>query len=213
MTRADLSGVDLSSADLRDAILVGAKLDAAKLTGAKVAGLVVLPGTVSVSQADWVDTSVAGDGSKRAQGDTLRQVFAKDEPVQPHAPTNRRYFGHGDVLRNASLQFDDGAIVEIESLFEQCTITLGKDTDLVIGKNGVLADCQITGAGNITVHGHFFERVSPGIVGAKQVMVTAGGSLVGAVEQPASPTRFAFEAGCNLRMKILQPKSTEPRRD
>jgi hypothetical protein len=33
--------------------------------------------------------------------------------------------------------------------------------------------------------------------------------MVGAVEQPAESTRFAFEPGCYLRMKI-QPKKERP---
>ena len=86
-------------------------------------------------------------------------------------------------------------MVEIESLFEQCTISLGKGTELIVGKGGVLSDCQIKGGGNITINGHFFERQSPGIVGADQVVVSAGGASVGAVEQPAHSTRFAFEPG------------------
>ncbi|HSO31470.1 MAG TPA: hypothetical protein VLT33_03110, partial [Labilithrix sp.] len=125
---------------------------------------------------------------------------------------NRRYFGRGDVLRNASLQFDEGATVEIESLFEACTIALGRGTELVIGSDGVLTGCQITGAGNITINGKFFEKQDgkdgkrsgggASIAGAHQLVVTATGALVGAVQQPAELTRFAFEPGCQLRMKI-----------
>jgi hypothetical protein len=119
---------------------------------------------------------------------------------------NHRYFGRGDVLRNASLQFDEGATVEIESLFEQCTIALGRGTELLIGPDGVLSGCQITGAGNITVNGKFFEaqgkRNGPGIIGAHQLVVSATGAMVGAVQQPPELTRFAFEPGCQLRMRI-----------
>ena len=96
------------------------------------------------------------------------------------------------------------ASVEIESRFEQCSIALGRGAELTIGKSGVLARCRIAGAGNITIHGQFFERESPGIVGLSQLVVTSGGSLVGAVEQPPELTRFAFEPGCVLRMKILR---------
>ena len=74
----------------------------------------------------------------------------------------KRYFGKGDVLRNAHLEFDSGASVEIESLFEQCTIALGKGTELVVGKSGVLSGCQFRGPGLITVHGKFVERESAG---------------------------------------------------
>ena len=109
------------------------------------------------------------------------------------------------------MSFDDGASVEIESLFEQCTIALGRGTELVVGAEGVLAGCQISGAGNITIHGKFFESNSPGIVGASQLVVSSGGALVGAVEQPQEMTKFAFEPGCRLRMKLLQPKTAAGR--
>ena len=51
----------------------------------------------------------------------------------------------------------------------------GDGTELVVGKDGVLSGCQITGAGNITINGKFFERESPGIVGAHQLVVSDGG--------------------------------------
>ena len=51
------------------------------------------------------------------------------------------------MLRNANLEFDAGASVEIESLFEHCTIALGEGTELVVGKSGVLSGCQVKGAG------------------------------------------------------------------
>ena len=43
-------------------------------------------------------------------------------------------------------------------------------------------------------------------MGVTQLVVSAGGSLVGSVEQPAELTRFAFEPGCYLRIKIQQQK-------
>jgi hypothetical protein len=126
----------------------------------------------------------------------------------------RRYFGRGDVLRNATLQFDAGAQVEIDSLFQNCTINVGVETELVIGPSGVLADCEIIGAGCITVHGKFFERNSPGIVGARKLMVSAKGAVVSAIAQGAEPTGFAFESGSQLRVKITPagaaPAKTSP---
>jgi hypothetical protein len=104
------------------------------------------------------------------------------------------------------LEFDAGAAVEIESLFEHCTIALGQGTELVVGKGGILSGCQIHGAGRITIHGKFMERDGPGIVGATQLVVSAEGSLVGAVEQAQDLTRFGFEPGCYLRVQILQAK-------
>jgi hypothetical protein len=76
----------------------------------------------------------------------------------------------------------------------------------------VLSGCQIKGAGKITVHGKFVEREAPGIVGVTQLVVSTGGSLVGAVEQPPDLTRFAFEPGCYLRMKIQSKKERSEQR-
>jgi hypothetical protein len=73
----------------------------------------------------------------------------------------------------------------------------------------VLADCEIVGAGCITVHGKFFERHSPGIVGARKLMVSARGAVVSAVAQTGEPTGFAFESGCQLRVKII-PAGVQP---
>ena len=129
-------------------------------------------------------------------GDTPWASSADDVPA-------RRYFGRGDVLRNASLAFDAGAHVEIDSLFENCTITLGEGTHLVVGDRGVLADCNIAGAGSITVNGQFFEAKSPGIVGPRELVVSQGGALVASVQQVPTVTRFRFERGSRLRVKIV----------
>jgi hypothetical protein len=159
-------------------------------TGAPIQGL----------RAEWVDTSAEGTGTKKVTGADVAALLSGQ------AATQKRYFGRGDVLRNAHLEFDSGASVEIESLFEQCTIALGNDAELVIGRSGVLSGCQIRGAGKITIHGKFVERDAPGIHGPTQLVVSSCGSLIGAVEQAAEMTRFGFEPGCMLRMKIQQGK-------
>jgi uncharacterized protein YjbI with pentapeptide repeats len=180
LDEADLTSAILTDANLEEASLVGARLRDAKLDGVNVKN-------ANLTNADAPGLQPVGDASGRI----------------------KRYFGKGDVLRNAALEFDSGASVEIESLFEQCSIALGEGTELVVGKAGMLSGCQIRGAGKITVHGKFVERESPGIVGVTQLVVSAGGSIVGTVEQPADNTRFAFEPGCILRMKI-QPKKDRP---
>ena len=119
-----------------------------------------------------------------------------------------RYFGQGDVLRNATLEFGAGIKVHIESRFEHCSIALGQGAELTVGKAGVLSQCRIEGAGKITVHGRFQERESPGIVGPAELTVTSEGTLVGVVEQAPELTRFAFEPGSKLRMKILRARGT-----
>ena len=62
------------------------------------------------------------------------------------------------------------------------------------------------GAGNVTIHGRFFERQSPGIVGVKRLVVSSKGAVVGAIEQAADATVFAFQPGCRLRVRIAQPR-------
>ncbi len=56
------------------------------------------------------------------------------------------------------------------------------------------------------MHGKFFERESPGIVGPRVLSVSAGGAVASAVAQNHDRTRFAFEMGCQLRVKIVAPK-------
>jgi len=127
--------------------------------------------------------------------------------VTKQTARDRDNFGRGDILRNAALQFDDGARVEIDSLFENCQITLGRGTELIIAERGVLADCQIRGEGMITVHGKFYEKDAVGIIGPRRLVVTAGGAVVSTVHSSPNNTAFAFERGCSLRMKILKPTS------
>jgi uncharacterized protein YjbI with pentapeptide repeats len=202
LTAADLTGADLSECDLRRARLVGARLEETKVTGARIAGIVGTGAPVGAVNAEWVDASHENDGpSKRVTGN---DVIALLSGAATAVGGSKRFFGKGDVLRNAALEFDAGASVEVESLFEGCTITLNDGTELVVGKNGVLSGCQIRGAGRLTIHGKFIEQKSPGIAGVTHLIVTAGGSLQGAVEQAPELTRFAFEPGCALRMKIKQ---------
>ncbi|HEY4118461.1 MAG TPA: pentapeptide repeat-containing protein [Byssovorax sp.] len=202
LSKATLVEADLTNADLRNATLAEAKLDGATLTGAKVAGLNATGAQLTNLIADWVDQSPKANDTKRVPKPNVVAALA-GRPVQTVSTT--RYFGQGDVLRNAALEFGAGANVHIESRFEDCTIAIGKGTELVVGKDGVLAGCQITGAGNVTVHGQFFEQGrTPGMVGPAQLVVSAQGAFVGAVRQPAALTRFAFEPGCKLRMKILK---------
>jgi len=224
---ANLQGADLSGARLTHAQLESAKLGGANLTGAQLAHADLTEADLSAAKLDDADLTNANltdaslveasmvkvqlrDALMRGANLTKANLTGTDVPgLAPAAPVAggyKRFFGQGDVLRNASLEFDASASVEIESLFEHCTIGLGDGTELVIGKSGVLSGCQIRGAGKITIHGKFVERESPGIVGVTQLVVSAGGSLVGAVEQPPELTRFAFEPGSILRMKIQQAK-------
>lgn len=228
LNRANLEGANLQGADLSRARLTHAQIAAANLGGANLTGALLIHAvlveadlsTAKLEEADLTSADLAGANLEeanltkakmrdaRTQGANLKNanLTGTDAVGVGGSGLTKRYFGKGDVLRNANLEFDAGAAVEIESLFEQCSISLGAGVELVVGKSGVLSGCQIKGAGLITIHGKFVERESPGISGATQLSVSAGGSLVGAVEQPAEYTRFAFEPGCMLRMKIHQQK-------
>jgi uncharacterized protein YjbI with pentapeptide repeats len=202
---ATLGAVKAAQADLRAANLRGATLTKADLTGAKIAGLIGTGSPLGDVLVSWVDTSEAGDGTGRITNGEIPGLLTGLR-AQPGAtaPASRRYFGHGDVLKNATLDFEPGARVEIDSLFENCAINLGEGTELVVGESGVLADCHIEGAGSITVHGQFFERESPGIVGPRELVVSNAGALVASVKQNAELTRFGFERGSRLRVKIVK---------
>lgn len=203
---AKLARVDLSGADLRRAVLKGARLDGATLTGARVHGLVGTGNAADAVLLDWVDDAADGTIARRVSGaEALALVAGRVTPAA--APANKRYFGRGDVLRNAHLEFEPGAAIEIDSFFEHCTIALGVGTELSVGKGGVLSGCQIVGPGRITIHGKFVEQESPGISGATQLVVSAGGTLIGAVRQSTENTRFAFEPGCFLRVQIQRAET------
>lgn len=200
---AVLERANLAEADLRGAILAGATLTGARLTGAKIAGIVGTGAPLPAITVEWVDASTGGDGGARLTNGQIGALLSgRAAPPAQAAAGTHRYFGKGDVLKNASLQFDQGASVQIDSFFENCSITLGEGTELVLGKEGVLADCTISGGGRITIHGKFFERESPGIVGPRELTVSRDGAVVAAVAQGPA-TRFSFHKGCQLRMKIV----------
>jgi uncharacterized protein YjbI with pentapeptide repeats len=207
LSSADATGADFSEADLRRANLSGARLDGATFTGAKIAGVVGTGASIDGLRAVWVDASVDADGSKRLDhGDAQGLLIGKIDDASANG-VSKRYFGRGDVLRNALLEFGAGASVEVESRFEGCTISLGEGTQFVVGEHGVLDGCQIRGAGSVMINGRFEEAQSPGIDGANLVSVSARGTLIGAVAQPPERTAFAFEPGCVLRMKITNAKT------
>jgi uncharacterized protein YjbI with pentapeptide repeats len=217
--QADLSGADLGNtnleeanlagADLRDSNLCGAKLSATVITGAKLHGCELEVDSLVDVVAEWVDFSPSGDGGRCPGGSLAEQYLAMKNGSAGRSASasssenGKRFFGQGDVLRNAALEFGDKSLVEIESRFENCSIALGSGAVLKIGKHGVLQGCQIVGFGEIEIQGEFKENgKGPGIVGPKRLTVRKDGSLSGSVQQPPTMTEFAFEHGCVLRLKI-----------
>jgi len=211
LEKATLSHADLTGADLRGGRIRNAHVDGLKLTGAKLAGLDAAPEQLSEADARWVDFSTR-TGEFRVTGDELVAYYtslkgAAEERVEAVAATGRarRFFGEGDVLRNASLEFGEDSVVEVQSRFEDCSIELSDGAQLTIGEDGALHGCRITGPGEIVVHGSFVHNDgSPSIVGPRCVTVGRSGEIAGTLEQHVDLTRFAIESGCALRLKVLR---------
>jgi uncharacterized protein YjbI with pentapeptide repeats len=210
LQKANLEEADLTDADLRDANLKGANLTRTILTGAKLYGVQVEDDKLSAVFAEWVDFSEAGNGEEKVFGDALVAQYklmksggAAAAPAPAASDQAKRFFGKGDVLRNATLEFGDESIVEIESRFENCAIALAPGAVLTLGKHGILQGCQVVGFGEIVIQGEFRENgKGPGIVGPKRLTVRKDGVVVSAVQQAPHLTEFSFEQGCRLRMKI-----------
>ena len=199
---ANLVGAQLAHADLSDTDLSTAKLDEADLTSA------------NLTDANLEEASLVGAQLRDAQLDGVNSRT----PTSP-TPTRRasqpaggpgrlkRYFGKGDVLRNAHLEFDAGASVEIESLFEQCTIALG-DGDGARGRQGRRA-LRVPDQGRGQDHDPRQVRRAREPRHRRRHAAhrqRRAGRSSARWSSRAEQTRFAFEPGCMLRMKIQQGK-------
>ena len=211
LLRANLEKADLTECDLRNANLTQANLEGCTLNGARLGGVRATPTQFAAVVADWVDVASDGADQRKTKGSEIAahieaaatgRVFGS---AGSGADGNRRYFGQGDVLGHAQLEFGEGSLVEVDSRFENCAITLKDGAKFVVGQHGVLEGCSIKGAGDILVHGRFAQAGDgPSIVGPRRVVVAAGGSLAATVLQPAEQTRFGFERGCHLRLTITR---------
>jgi len=211
---ANLEEADLIEADLRSCDLHAvASLEGALLEGAKVFGISIGLEQLATALVDWWDVGRAGDGTEReeaeAVGAFLRapaerrvEVAAPAAPAPGPAVPGGRFFGEGDVLKNAELEFSAGSAVEVRGRFENCAITLGAGAELRVGPGGLLRDCRIGGEGVVLVYGRLLNRAKNTPVIARVFLVGAGGTAVGTVQQPAGKTRFGFEPGCVLRLTL-----------
>jgi uncharacterized protein YjbI with pentapeptide repeats len=197
----------LGSVDARHALFRSAELEGADLSGARLAGAVLMGVRAAQVKADAIDLSELADGGRRLSG--AAAVAYLQQGVVPEMSSTTRYFGEGDVLRDATLEFGENSVIQIDSHFHNCSITLREGAELTIGDPGVLKDCTINGSGKIVVHGRFFERSSPGIAGARSIVVSARGGVVSGIEQASDSTAFAFEPGSRLRVKILRPRLSQ----
>ncbi len=210
MEQVNLEEADLTDADLRDSNLKNANLAGVTMTGAKLYGFEVDIDRLGAVIAEWVDFSEFGDGRTKCPGASLVEQYgqmkngsAVSKSPAPSPDQGKRFFGPGDVLRNATLEFGEKSLVEIESRFENCSIGLAAGAILKLGKHGVLQGCQIVGFGEIVIHGEFRENgKSPGFVGPKRLIVGKHGVVSSSVQQPPELTEFFFEHGCRLQLKI-----------
>ena len=208
MEKANLEEADLTEADLRDANLKGANLGGATMTGGKLFGFEVDHEQLVTVIAEWVDFSESGDTETKCPGGSLAQQYelmkhGASSDASGSSDSGKRFFGRDDMLRNATLEFGDKTLVEIESRFENCSIALGSGAVLKLGKHGVLQGCQVIGFGEIVIDGEFTENGrAPGFVGPKRLIVSKDGVVSGSVQQPPELTEFGFEYGCRLQLKI-----------
>src|SRR5205814_9012054 len=110
LARADLAKADLTDAGLRQASFSGAILQGAVMTGVKVAGLIGTGTAMADDEVAWFDTSPDGNGAARVSDGEIPAIItglARAGAVRA-LPPDRRYFGRGDVLRNATLEFSPG---------------------------------------------------------------------------------------------------------
>jgi uncharacterized protein YjbI with pentapeptide repeats len=198
----------LKGADLRNSRFLNANLDRATLTAAKLFGIEVASDELGEVLADWVDFSVEGNDRLRVAGSELVDYYLRlkaglNAISTLNSAQPKRFFGQGDVLRAATLEFSEGCQVEIESYLENCAINLGHGSTLTVGSHGVLEGCRIVGSGDIVIAGKFLEGgASPGIVGPRRLHVGQTGTVVAAVQQAFTLTEFGFEHGCSLSLKI-----------
>ncbi len=162
---------------------------------------------MSQTLIEWWDVSRAGDGSAREEGDQVGAFLGGGSagPIAAAAAPSdpgTRFFGPGDVLKNAELEFSEGSTVEVQGQFENCKIVLGEDARLTIGQSGVLRDCRVAGQGVIFVHGQMLNGNGKALTTPKVFFVGASGTAVGTIKQPPGLTQFGFEPGCSLRLKI-----------
>ncbi len=214
MMRANMEKVDLTECDMRGVDLTQAMLDGCTLNGAKLAGMVASPSQFASALVDWIDVAADGAEQQRVRGADIA-IYLQNAATGRMLGTavssatatdgNRRYFGQGDSLGNAQLEFGEGSMVECESHFQKCDITLKAGARFIVGEHGVLDGCSIRGAGDILVRGRVMTNESgPTLVGLRKVVVSETGSLVATIQQPPEQTRFGLERGCYLRLKILK---------
>lgn len=201
----------LGQADLRECDLTQAVLDGADLDGTRLYGAIVTAEQLSRARVTWIDVSRDGDASLREEGESVgafltgpsgaAAVTSAPAPRAPEGPSTR-YFGPGDVLKNADLEFGPNSTVHVEGSFDTCDIKLAEGAELLVGPTGLVRDCTIRGAGRITVEGRLVNEGEERSVSAAVFVVRKSGLAVTRFVQPRDATRFGFEPGCVLRLDI-----------
>ena len=206
--KSNLEEADLTGADLRDSDLKSANLTGATMTGAKLFGVEADADQLTTIVAEWVDFSSTGNGEIRCPGASLASGYLQmknggGRGCRGFLGSRQTFFGHGDVLRNATLEFGEKSRWR-SSRFENCEISLGAGAVLTLGNRVLLQGCQVVSFGEIVINGSSKNGKGAGIVGPKRLIVGKNGVLSGSVQQPPEQTEFGFEHGCQLRLRILR---------
>lgn len=203
---SNLEGCDLRFLNISKAIFEGVNT-----TGTSTFGISGEPSKVEGLTCEWCDQSEYGDQSRILKGNDAINSFGGQQPQhqQRKQDDQVRYFGHGDILKNATLHFDSLAKVEIDSMFENCKIHLADGARLTVGNRGFLNNCQIFGGGNVAVNGVLFEKDGPAVNEVRELKVGSQGTLVSTVKQHPDQTRFLFEKGSRLQLRVLEQEATK----
>lgn len=200
--KASCERADFTRADLRRVRFAGAVFGKTVIDSARVFGIEIGPLHADDFAGQRCDLSREADGSRWV---TLAR-FIKNPSGGEDAEEQRlrRYVGPGDILRNAELNFESGAEVQVDGLLEHCELNMAEDASLIIGETGILENCRVVG-GRVRVNGCFLERTRVGLDGPVELVVSKEGAVATTLQQPASETHFGFAAGCRLRLLIKDP--------
>lgn len=202
---ADFRHSKLDKADLRKTRCRDIKLQSASLHAARIAELDLGTTLLGDFPDDQCDLSPSGDGSSFGTLQDLKRKARKSAP-----PENERYFGAGDVLKNAELRYESGTEVRIDGQFDNCTLKLAAGATLHLSPSAILNNCRIVG-GTLRLEGTFLAPNQVGLECPQLLAVSKQGAVSTSLRQVPGGTIFDFARGCRLRLRLLSPIQELPR--
>jgi len=183
--------------------------DKTKWTGAKVAHMIGSGAPASDLDVGWVDaspTATGSDGStptRRSRSSSAGSLRVRRRASAISAPAT---FSAARRSSSAKARASRSRAASRAARSPSARAASWSSERRACWRAG-----RILGAGDITIHGTFLEAESPGIVGPRQLVVSAGGAVKSAVEQMKGLTRFAFEPGCKFADEDRRARSNGER--